>query len=355
MRTSKRMPGTGRRSDRSVIHRRICGRATAPPPDDAKSGQKKETFPWSARSTSVGPITRRPTATPARAGDPLTLLITRHARNSSGSSRQKRQPQQASQSQHTKWPPQQQPKRDTRYPTTLLPKRSHPPRLQMLPGKRSQTSSWRTWQAPGKTDGRAAMDAPPEQEGRPPLHQATGGWETKAPTPSCGPRLASRPASTARKRAGEAGNSTHDRERSSERFGRACDRERTRRTPRQAGKTRTLTVGAAAGKRPRPRTPREVTAWPISIRGSRPGTTRPRAPTLRAAAVRRPRPLTAWASTRRAWSGRRPSPTLTTAKPRTVRGERARATATSTRANLTGPSPLIHPRATLRRAGLAGG
>ena len=70
MRTSKRMPGTGRRSDRSVIHRRICGRATAPPPDDAKSGQKKETFPWSALSTSVGPITRRPTATPARAGDP---------------------------------------------------------------------------------------------------------------------------------------------------------------------------------------------------------------------------------------------------------------------------------------------
>ena len=141
MRTSKRMPGTGRRSDRSVIHRRICGRATAPPPDDAKSGQKKETFPWSALSTTVGPITRRPTATPARAGDSLTLLITRHARNSSGSSRQKRQPQQASQSQHTKWPPQQQPKRDTRYPTTLLQKRSHPPRLQMLPGKRSQTSS----------------------------------------------------------------------------------------------------------------------------------------------------------------------------------------------------------------------
>ena len=58
-------------------------------PDDAKSCQKKETFPWSALSTSVGPITGRPTATPARAGYPLTLLITRHARNSSGSSRQK--------------------------------------------------------------------------------------------------------------------------------------------------------------------------------------------------------------------------------------------------------------------------
>ena len=75
------------------------------------------------------------------------------------------------------------------------------------------------------------MDAPPEQEGRPPLLQATGGWETKASTPSWGPRLASRPASTAGKRAGEAGNRTLDRER----FGRACDRERPHRTPRQAG------------------------------------------------------------------------------------------------------------------------
>ena len=119
-------------------------------PDDAKSCQKKETFLWSAQSTSVGPITRRPTATPARAEYPLTLLVTRHARTSSGSSRQKRQPQQASQSQHKKWPPQQQSKRDTRYPPTLLQKRSHPPRLQVLPGKRSQTSSRRTWQVPAK-------------------------------------------------------------------------------------------------------------------------------------------------------------------------------------------------------------
>ena len=52
----------------------------------------------------------------------------------------KRQPQQASQSQHKKWPPQQQAKTGTRHPPTLLQKRSHPPRLQVLPGKRSQTS-----------------------------------------------------------------------------------------------------------------------------------------------------------------------------------------------------------------------
>ena len=48
--------------------------------------------------------------------------------------------QQASQSQHKKWPPQQQAKTGTRYPPTLLQKRSHPPRLQVFPGKRSQTS-----------------------------------------------------------------------------------------------------------------------------------------------------------------------------------------------------------------------
>ena len=151
------------------------------------------------------------------------------------------------------------------------------------------------------------MDAPPEQEGRPPLLQAPGGRETNASTPPWGPRLASRPASTARKRAGEAGNRMLDRERS---------RERSRTTaphPPTGMETRTLTAEEVAVKRPRPLTPRAVTAWPISIRGSRPGTTRPRASTLRAAAVRRPQPLTAWTTTRRAWRGRWPPPTLTTA------------------------------------------
>ena len=175
MRTSKRKPGTGRRSDRSVNHRRICGRATAPPPDDAKSGQKKETFPWSALSTSVGPITRRPTATPARAGDTLTLLITRHARNSSGSSRQKRQPQQASQSQHTKWPPQQQPKRDTRTPRRCCRSGHTRQDSRCSQGRGARQAHDELGKLLEKTDGRAAMDAPPEQEGRPPLHQATGG------------------------------------------------------------------------------------------------------------------------------------------------------------------------------------
>ena len=237
MRTSKRMPGTGRRSDRSVIHRRICGRATAPPPDDAKSGQKKETFPWSARSTSVGPITRRPTATPARAGDPLTLLITRHARNSSGSSRQKTPaPAGVTVAAHKVAAPAAA-EAGHAIPHDACCRSGHTRQdSRCSQGRGARQAHDELGKLLEKTDGRAAMDAPPEQEERPPLHQATGGRETKASTPSRGPRLASRPASTARKRAGEAGNRTHDRERSSERFGRACDRERTRRTPRQAGK-----------------------------------------------------------------------------------------------------------------------
>ena len=73
----------------------------------------------------------------------------------------------------------------------------------------------------------------------------TGGTPAAAPghrrlranasTPSWGSRLASRPASTARKRAGEAGKRTPDREQSRERFGGACDRERPRRTPDRQG------------------------------------------------------------------------------------------------------------------------
>ena len=53
---------------------------------------------------------------------------------------------------------------------------------------------------------------------------ATGGWEATASAPSWVPRLASRPASSARKRAEEADNRSLDRERSCERFEGACDR-----------------------------------------------------------------------------------------------------------------------------------
>ena len=176
MRTSKRMPGTGRRSDRSVIHRRICGRATAPPPDDAKSGQKKETFPWSARSTSVGPITRRPTATPARAGDPLTLLITRHARNSSGSSRQKNASPSRRHSRSTQSGRPSSSRSGTRDTPRRCCRSGHTRQdSRCSQGRGARQAHDELGKLLETTDGRAAMDAPPEQEGRPPLHQATGG------------------------------------------------------------------------------------------------------------------------------------------------------------------------------------
>ena len=53
---------------------------------------------------------------------------------------------------------------------------------------------------------------------------ATGGWEATASAPSWAPRLASRPASSSLKRAEEADNCSLDRERSRERFEKACDR-----------------------------------------------------------------------------------------------------------------------------------
>ena len=175
MRTSKRMPGTGRRSDRTAIHRRICGRATAPPPDDAKSGQKKETFPRSALSTSVGPITRRPTATPARAGDPLTLLITRHAGTAAGAagknaspSRRHRRSTQSGRPSSSRSGTRDTPRRCCRSGHTRQDSRCSQ-------GRGARQAHDELGKLPEKTDGRAAMDAPPEQEGRPPLHQATGG------------------------------------------------------------------------------------------------------------------------------------------------------------------------------------
>ena len=166
MRTSKRMPGTGRRSVSSVIHRRICGRATAPPPTTRRAVRRRRPSSGAllARLSVPSPDDRlrRP-----REREPPDAAGHQTHQEQQREQQAKRQPQQASQSQHNKWPLQQQSKRGTRYPPTLLQKRSHPPRLQVLPGKRSQTSSRRTWQAPAKTDGRAAMDTPLETGGTP--------------------------------------------------------------------------------------------------------------------------------------------------------------------------------------------
>ena len=175
MRTFKRMPGTGRRSVSSVILRRICGRATAPPPTTRRAVRRRRPSSGALKARlSVPspddrlrhPLEREP---PDAAGHQKTPGPAAGAagKNASPSRRHSRSTKSGRPSSSRSGT------RDT--PPTLLQKRSHPPRLQVLPGKRSQTSSRRTWQVPAKTDGRAAMDAPPEQEGRPPLLQATGG------------------------------------------------------------------------------------------------------------------------------------------------------------------------------------
>ena len=91
MRTSKRMPGTGRRSVSSVTLRRICGRATAPPPTTRRAVRRRRPSSGAllARLSVPSPDDRlrRP-----REREALTLPVTRHARNSSGSSRQNASP-----------------------------------------------------------------------------------------------------------------------------------------------------------------------------------------------------------------------------------------------------------------------
>ena len=98
------------------------------------------------------------------------------------------------------------------------------------------------------------MDAPPEQEGRPPLlrpqEERDKGLHTLLGPTSGQPSCFHDTASGQEKQV-----SPFDRERSRERFGRARDREQSRRTPDQAWETRTLTAGAVAVKRPRPPTP----------------------------------------------------------------------------------------------------
>ena len=72
-------------------------------------------------------------------------------------------------------------------------------------------------------DGSAVKAAPPATRvTAPAASETTGGCKATTPTPSRVSRLASRPVSSARKRAGEPGNHPHD-------------REQSRRSPRWAG------------------------------------------------------------------------------------------------------------------------
>ena len=258
MRTSKRMPGTGRRSDRSVIHRRIRGRATEPPPDDAKSGQKKETFPWSAPSTSVGPITRQPTATPARAGDPLTLLITRHARNSSGSSRQKRQPQQASQSHKVAAPAAAEAghaiphdaaaEAVTPAKTPDAPREEEPDKLMtnLASSWKKQTGERQWTPLQNRRDARRCTRPQEAERQRPPHPPVAHVWPAGLlPRTASGQEKQVIARMTASGQASEAGE-------------RAIANERAAPPDRQGNAH--AHGGSGSGQRPRPRTPREVTA-----------------------------------------------------------------------------------------------
>ena len=109
-------------------------------PDDAKSVQKKETSFWIA-SWHVCRSRRSTTDCDAHESGILPDAAVLQIRQEQQREQQaKRQLQQASQPQHKSWPLQQQSKQGTQYPPTLLQKRSHPPSLQMLPGKRNLTS-----------------------------------------------------------------------------------------------------------------------------------------------------------------------------------------------------------------------
>ena len=137
-----------RRSVSSLILRRIRGRAIALLPTTRRATRRRRPPPGALLSTSVGPVVRRPTATPARAGSHPTLLLPRHAGNSSRSIRQNASPSRR-RSRTTNRGRSSSRRRGTREtPQRCCLKRSHPQSLQMLQGKRSQTGSKRTWQAP---------------------------------------------------------------------------------------------------------------------------------------------------------------------------------------------------------------
>ena len=177
MRTFKRMPGTGRRSDRSVIHRRICGRATAPPPPRRREERSEEgdlplerskhvcrshhqTTDCDARESGIPPDaaehqTRQEQQREQQAKTPAPAGVTAAAHKVAAPA--------AVEAGHA-IPHDAAAEAVTPAKTPGAPREEEPDKLMT-----NLASSWE------KTDGRAAMDAPPEQEGRPPLHQATGG------------------------------------------------------------------------------------------------------------------------------------------------------------------------------------
>ena len=143
-----RTPSSRRRSGSSHILRRVRGRAIALLPTARRAFRRRRPSPGALLRTPVGPVARRPTTPITRARSHPTPTLPRHARKSirrirqNASSRRRR-------SRTTKsGRSRRQTKRDPQDPPTPLQKRSLPQSLQTLPGKRSQTGSKRTWQAP---------------------------------------------------------------------------------------------------------------------------------------------------------------------------------------------------------------
>ena len=165
MRTSKRMPGTGRRSVSSVILRRICGRATAPPPTTRRAVRRRRPSSGAllARLLVSSPDDRLRrcwspdtpgTAAGAAGKTPAPAGVTAAAQKVAAPA--------AVEAGHV-LPPDAAAEADTPAKTPGAPREEEPDKLM-----KNLASSCKNRRESGN-------DALQKQEGRPPLLQATGG------------------------------------------------------------------------------------------------------------------------------------------------------------------------------------
>ena len=119
--------------------------------------------------------TRRPTATPARAGHALTPLVTRHARTSSGSSRQNASPSRRHSHSTKSGRPSSRRRRARDTPRRCCRSGHTRQDSRCSQGRGARQAHEELGKLLQKQTGERQLNAPPEQEGRPPLLQATGG------------------------------------------------------------------------------------------------------------------------------------------------------------------------------------
>ena len=255
------MPGTGRRSDRSVSHRRICGRATAPPPDDCEERAEEGDLPLE-RSKHV-----------CRSHHQMTDCDARESgRPPDAADHQTRQEQQREQQAKTPAPAgvtvaahkvaapaaaeaghaiphDAAAEAVTPAKTPDAPREEEPDKLMtnLASSWKKQTGERQWTPLQNRRDARRCTRPQEAERQRPPHPPEAHVWPAgPLPRPASGQEKQVIARKTASGQASDSGE-------------RATANERAAPPDRQ-GKTRTLTVGAAAGKRPRPRTPREVTA-----------------------------------------------------------------------------------------------